>query len=73
MNWIYSITQGNWPITKNLLKYSVNNKLKTKYVSKGDRLVFYVIGTGLIQGAFKVDSDWHDSTITWKDGNKLDI
>ena len=69
MNWIYSITQGNWPITKNLLKYAVNNKLKTKYVSKGDRLVFDGIGTGLIQGAFKVDSDWHDSTITWKDGN----
>ena len=69
VNWIYSISQGNWPVAKQKLKYAVNNKSKEKRISKDDNLIFYVIGTRQIQGAFRVASDWHEPTITWNEGS----
>ena len=69
VNWVYSITQGNWTTVKEQLKYAAVIKPKKVRIAVGDRLVFYVIGTNRIQGVFRVVSDWHASTIAWKDGS----
>lgn len=60
--WIWSVTPENWEIVKKNKIWAVSNEVKTRRVSQGDFIVFYVKGTGSFKGIFKITSDWYDAT-----------
>lgn len=67
-NWIWPVTQENWPQVRDQKIWGVGSTPgKGKYVSKGDKIVFYVKSSGYFQGVFEVTSDWHEPTTTWID------
>jgi hypothetical protein len=63
-NWIWSVTQANWPTVKAKSVWAINKKGASDMVKNGDRLVFYVVGTNYFTGGFEVVSDWHEPTPT---------
>ncbi len=60
-NWLYPVTAENWNVVKAKNKWGTAHEKRTKRVSRGDRIVFYVKGSGLFQGIYKVISDWYKS------------
>jgi predicted RNA-binding protein len=66
--WLWSSTQENWEIVKSKGVWATYNRKTTQIVSRGDRFIFYVKGTGEIQGLFEVSSDWFETKdLTWAD------
>lgn len=66
--WVWSVTPENWEIVIDKNIWAVSNELKTKKISKGDFIIFYVKGSGTFQGSFKVITDWYRSTeLIWPD------
>jgi len=69
-SWIWSVTQENWEILKaknvwgsRIPQERIRNKIKS-----GDKVAFYVIGTGAFKGIFEFIGDWFDSPgATWAD------
>ena len=72
--WIWSVTPDNWEIVKKNNIWAVSSEVKTRRVSQGDFIVFYVKGTGSFKGIFKITSDWYDAPNTiWLEENDGDI
>lgn len=66
--WIWPVTPENWEIVKSKKIWAVGKEIKTKNVSNGDVIVFYVKGSGAFRGSFQVVSDWYTSTdLIWPD------
>lgn len=70
-NWIWSVTQENWPVVKSKRIWAVASKGKGSRVAKGDRIAFFVKGTGHFRGAYEVSSDWHGPTVNWPDDSVI--
>lgn len=66
--WIWTVTQKNWDAVRNKKAWAVDVVTKSKKVSKGDTIVFYVSGTGFFRGAFRTTSHWHAAIGEWPDG-----
>lgn len=67
--WLYSVTGNNWPVLKERLVWAVSDYNRTKPLSEGDILIFYVKGTGEFRGIYRIVSDWHEPTVTWNEGS----
>lgn len=73
-NWIWSVTANNWEIVKQRNVWAVKNKLRTKRISKGDKILFYVKRTGCFQGIFKVASEWYKTEDSkWSDEEEGEV
>ncbi len=59
--WVWPVTQENWKTVKSRNIWAVDRELRTKTVTKGDLIVFYVKGTGSFKGVFRVASDWYNA------------
>jgi len=61
--WIWAVTQENWEIVKqkNIWASKISEKIRDKVVS-GDKVIFYVLGTGQFKGIFEFDGNWYDAT-----------
>ena len=60
--WIWSVTPENWEIVKqkNIWASKISEKIRDKIVS-GDKVIFYVLGTGQFKGIFEFDGEWYDA------------
>ena len=68
--WVWPINEENWPIVEIEKKWAVDTEQKTRYVTKGDLIVFYVstkTGVSGFRGVFKILTEWKKSTISWND------
>lgn len=65
------MTQENWPMVKSERVWAVGTKGKGSRIVKGDKIIFYVKGTGYFQGIFQVNSDWHEPTVIWPDSQVI--
>ena len=61
--WVWSVTHENWEIVKqkNIWASKIGQKIRDKIVS-GDKVIFYVLGTGQFKGIFEFDGKWYDAT-----------
>jgi len=61
-NWIWSVTLENWAIVKekNIWASKIGEKIREK-IFPGDKVIFYVLGTGQFKGIFEFDGDWYDA------------
>ena len=61
-SWIWSVTAENWEIVKEkriwASRIPVNIRSK---VRPGDKVIFYVQGTGQFQGIFEFDGEWYNA------------
>lgn len=67
--WIWSVTPENWEIVKakNIWASKIGEKIREKIVS-GDKVIFYVLGTGQFKGIFEFKGDWYDAKEpVWED------
>ena len=56
--WLTSTTPENWEIGKRIPIWATKSEHLTTRAKKDDVVVFYVKGTGLIRGVFRITSDW---------------
>jgi len=68
-NWIWPVTQENWPTVKKEKVWAVNKTGKGDRIKVGDRIIFFVKGTHHFQGIFEVVSDWHEPKTDWPDAS----
>ena len=66
-NWVWSVTQENWPTVKHKKVWAVASIKKGSRMAKGDKIIFYVNGTMLFHGIYEIASDWHEPTVEWPD------
>jgi len=69
LNWIWSSTPESWEILKKkkIWASKIPQKIRER-VRPGDRVVFYVIGTGQFKGIFEFLSEWYDAPEpVWED------
>jgi len=67
-HWVWSVTSQNWEIVKEKKVWAVKNELRTRRVSKGDSIIFYVKRSGSFKGVFQVVSDWYNAEdVKWSD------
>jgi predicted RNA-binding protein len=67
-NWLYPVTEENWNVVKTKNKWGVAQEKRTKRVLQGDKIIFYVKGSGLFQGIYNVVSDWYKADdLIWED------
>lgn len=57
--WLWSCTSENWETVRSKGIWATYNQKTTEFVCKGDQFVFYIKGTGEIQGIYEVVSDWY--------------
>ena len=66
--WLWPVTQENWDVVLNYHIWAVDEEHKTKRIKFNDYILFYVKGTGLFRGIFKVVSTWYKSEkLIWTD------
>lgn len=60
--WIWSVTAENWEIVKEkkIWASKIPENIRTR-VRPGDKVIFYVLGTGQFQGIFEFEGDWYDA------------
>ncbi len=67
--WIWSVTAENWEIVKEekIWASRIRENIRIR-VRPGDKVIFYVQGTGQFQGIFEFDGEWYDAKDTvWTD------
>ena len=72
--WVWPVNEENWPLIEDEKKWAVDTKQKTKYVAKGDILVFYMTtrtGASGFRGVFRILTEWKKTTIRWNDGDVI--
>ena len=58
-NWVWPVVEGNWAVlAKKNVWATYSDKAKSK-VREGDKIVFYVKGTGNFRGVYKLIGDWY--------------
>jgi len=60
--WIWSVTAENWGIvkTRKIWASKIPENIRTR-VRPGDKVIFYVLGTGEFQGIYEFDGEWYDA------------
>ncbi len=67
--WIWSVAADSWKIVKEkkIWASKIRENIRTR-VRPGDKVIFYVSGTGQFQGIYEFDGDWYDATEpVWSD------
>jgi len=58
-NCVWTVVEGNWAVlAKKNVWATYSDKARSK-VRKGDRIAFYVKGTGNFRGIYRVSTDWY--------------
>ena len=69
-NWVWSVTQTNWPTVKSKKVWAVTSASKGSMIKDGDMFIFYVKGKSWFQGIYQVVGDWHAPTVEWPDKSR---
>ncbi|MDE0091113.1 MAG: EVE domain-containing protein [Thaumarchaeota archaeon] len=63
--WILSVAPSMWRAIERNGAYATASVPEISKIRRGDRVAFYVLGTGRFNGIFEVSGKWHEPTCRW--------
>lgn len=65
-NWIISVTPKTWQAVEGSNAYATKTRVEPARIRKGDRMAFYVRGTGMFNCICRAETGWHEpSSYIW--------
>ncbi len=58
-NWIWPVVEGNWAVLAKKNVWATYSDKANSKVRKGDKIAFYVKGTGNFRAIYRLESDWY--------------